>query len=534
MSASVFDFDFLDIRIHTFAQKTFDFFSRVQFGDVRGTQIQRLLCRRVRNGRGSLFDSRGRLRRIDAQREQRCRCGDHDTSECRGDAHNLVLWFALARLKLESIRVAKGFTSPLLFTRMNQHTQPSAGQSAGALSHLRVLDMSRVLAGPWAGQIFADLGAEVIKIERPGSGDDTRGWGPPYLKDREGHDTHESAYFLATNRGKKSVALDISRPEGQALLRKLATQCDVLLENYKAGDLARYGLGYEDLKAINPGLIYCSITGFGQSGPMRNVAGYDFIIQAVGGLMSITGERDDLAGGGPQKVGVAVADITTGLYSTVAILAALAHRTQTGEGQYIDMALLDVQVAMIANMNMNYLVSGKVPQRQGNAHANIVPYQVFDAADGQFVLAVGNDSQFAKFCDVAGCGFARDSRFAKNADRVRNRAVLVPLLAQVLRKRSVAEWVAALEPLGIPVGPINDLAQVFAHPQVQSRGMKLELPHPLSGSLPQVASPIKMSATPPRYALAPPMLGQHTREVLEERLGLTGDEFDRLKAGGVI
>ncbi|HWK74283.1 MAG TPA: CaiB/BaiF CoA-transferase family protein, partial [Povalibacter sp.] len=297
-------------------------------------------------------------------------------------------------------------------------------RSRGALSHLRVLDMSRVLAGPWAGQVFADLGAEVIKIERPGSGDDTRAWGPPYLKDTAGNDTHEAAYFLAANRGKKSVTLDISRPEGQALVRRLAAQCDVLLENYKAGDLARYGLGYEDLKVLNPGLIYCSITGFGQSGPMRHVAGYDFIIQAMGGLMSITGERDERAGGGPQKVGVAAADIMTGLYSTIAVLAALAHRTQTGEGQYIDMALLDVQVATLANMNMNYLVSGKVPHRQGNAHANIVPYQVFDAADGQFVLAVGNDSQFAKFCEAAGCSFHADPRFGKNADRVRHRAIL--------------------------------------------------------------------------------------------------------------
>jgi len=407
-------------------------------------------------------------------------------------------------------------------------------RSRGALSHLRVLDMSRVLAGPWAGQVFADLGAEVIKIERPGSGDDTRAWGPPYLKDTAGHDTHEAAYFLAANRGKKSVTLDISRPEGQALVRRLAAQCDVLLENYKAGDLARYGLGYEDLKAVNPGLIYCSITGFGQSGPMRHVAGYDFLIQAMGGLMSITGERDELAGGGPQKVGVAVADIMTGLYSTIAVLAALAHRTQTGEGQYIDMALLDVQVATLANMNMNYLVSGKVPQRQGNAHANIVPYQVFDAVDGQFVLAVGNDGQFAKFCQAAGCSFHTDPRFGKNADRVRHRAILVPLLADILRTRPVAEWVALLEPLGIPVGPINDLAQVFAHPQVQHRGMRVDLPHPLSGSVPQVASPIKMSATPPSYEAAPPLLGQHTREVLRERLELSDEELDRLRANGTI
>jgi len=403
-----------------------------------------------------------------------------------------------------------------------------------ALSHLRILDMSRVLAGPWAGQILADLGAEVIKIERPGSGDDTRGWGPPYLKDSEGRDTQESAYFLGANRGKKSVAIDISHPSGQALLRKLATQCDVLIENYKAGDLQRYGLGYEELKALNPGLVYCSITGFGQTGPMRAVAGYDFIIQGIGGLMSITGERDDLPGGGPQKVGVAVADITTGLYATVAILAALAHRTRTGEGQYIDMALLDVQVAMIANMNMNYLVSGNVPKRQGNAHANIVPYQVFNAADGQMVLAVGNDNQFTKFCAVAGCDFAQDARFARNADRVRNRGVLVPMLDEVLRTRTVEQWVALLEPLGIPVGPINNLAQVFDHPQVRSRGMRVDLPHPLSGTVPLVANPIKMSASPVRHELAPPMLGQHTLEVLQTRLGLSAEEVAHLRASGVI
>ena len=404
----------------------------------------------------------------------------------------------------------------------------------GALSHIRVLDMSRVLAGPWAGQVFADLGADVIKIERPGSGDDTRGWGPPYLKDADGKDTHEAAYFLAANRGKKSVALDISKPEGQALLRRLAAQSDVLLENYKAGDLARYGLGYEDLKAINPGLIYCSITGFGQTGPMRQVAGYDFIIQGIGGLMSITGERDDLPGGGPQKVGVAVAVITTGLYSTIAVLAALAHRSQTGEGQYIDMALLDVQVATIANMNMNYLISGKVPRRQGNAHANIVPYQVFKAADGELVLAVGNDSQFAKFCEIAGCGFAQEDRFRKNADRVRNREILVPLLEEVLRTRTVNEWVALLEPLGVPVGPINNLSQVFDHPQVKSRNMRIDLPHPLSGSVPQVASPIRMSATPPQYQSAPPMLGEHTRTVLKERLGVSDEELAGLLEKKVI
>jgi crotonobetainyl-CoA:carnitine CoA-transferase CaiB-like acyl-CoA transferase len=394
--------------------------------------------------------------------------------------------------------------------------------------------MSRVLAGPWCGQILADLGAEVIKIERPGSGDDTRGWGPPYLKDKNGNDSAESAYYLGANRGKKSVAVDIAKPEGQALIRELAKRCDVLIENYKAGDLTRYGLGYEQLKQDNPGLIYCSITGFGQTGAMKNVAGYDFIIQGIGGLMSITGERDDLPGGGPQKVGVAVADITTGMYATVAILAALAYRTQSGQGQYIDMALLDTQVAMIANMNMNYLVSGKVPKRQGNAHANIVPYQVFDASDGQFVIAVGNDSQFVKCCEAAGVAYHQDERFKKNADRVRNRDVLIPLMAEAFRKRSVQAWVDKLEPFGVPVGPINNLAQVFDHPQVQARGMQIDVPHPLSGSVPLVANPIKMSVTPPQYKQAPPMLGQHTQSVLQERLQLTAEQLQELQTKGVI
>lgn len=404
---------------------------------------------------------------------------------------------------------------------------------AGALSGVRVLDMSRVLAGPWCGQILADLGAEVIKIERPGSGDDTRGWGPPYLKDRDGRDTQEAAYFLSANRGKKSVTLDIATPAGQGIARRLASQCDVLIENYKAGDLARYNLGYEELRALNPSLVYCSITGFGQTGPMRSVAGYDFVIQAMGGLMSITGEADGRPGGGSQRVGVAVADLSTGMYATVAILAALFHRTRSGEGQYIDMALLDVQVAMIANMNMNYLIAGRAPQRMGNAHANIVPYQVFDAADGQLVLAVGNDSQFAKFCEAAGCVLHQDARFRKNADRVRHREVIVPLLAEIMRRRTVGEWVALLEPIGVPVGPINDLAQAFAHPQVKSRGLQIELPHPLAGTVPGVANPIRMSATPPRYESAPPLLGQHTREVLL-RCGIEEAQIEALARDGVI
>ncbi len=412
-------------------------------------------------------------------------------------------------------------------------TQVSQSSPAGALSGVRVLDMSRVLAGPWCGQLLADLGAEVIKVERPGSGDDTRSWGPPYLKDRDGRETHESAYFLSANRGKKSVTLDIAKPAGQQIARRLAAQSDVLIENYKAGDLTRYNLGYEQLRPLNPGLVYCSITGFGQSGPMSNVAGYDFVIQAMGGLMSITGESDARPGGGPLRVGVAVADISTGMYATVAILAALFHRARTGEGQYIDMALLDTQVSMIANMNMNYLISGRAPQRIGNAHANIVPYQVFDAADGQFVLAVGNDTQFAKFCEAAGCSLHQDARFRKNADRVRHRDVIVPRLADIMRRRTVGEWVALLEPIGVPVGSINDLAQVFAHPQVKSRGLQLDLPHPLAGSVPSVANPIRMSATPPRYSAAPPTLGQHTHEVLKS-LGIDGAELDALARDAVI
>jgi crotonobetainyl-CoA:carnitine CoA-transferase CaiB-like acyl-CoA transferase len=403
-----------------------------------------------------------------------------------------------------------------------------------ALSHIRVLDLTRVLAGPWACQMLADLGAEVIKIERPGSGDDTRAWGPPYLKDQDGKDTRESAYFLSTNRGKKSVTLDISTPEGQAIVRKLALESDVFIENYKVGDMARYGLSYEDLKELNPRLVYCSVTGFGQDGPMSAFAGYDFIIQGMGGLMSITGERDDLPGGGPQKLGVAFSDLMTGMYSSVAILAVLEHRHKTGQGQYIDMALLDVQVAAMANMNMNYLVSGKVPKRQGNAHANIVPYQVFRTADGHMVLAVGNDRQFAKFCAIAGCPeLAADERFATNNNRVRNREILVPMLQEVLLGRSTSDWVAALEAAGVPAGPINDIEQAFEHPQVKHRKMKVELPHPQAGSVPSVANPIKFSGTPIEYGSAPPTLGQHTQDILSTLGGLSEGEIAALKAKGI-
>ena len=400
----------------------------------------------------------------------------------------------------------------------------------GALSHLRVLDLSRVLAGPWAGQILADLGADVIKVERPGSGDDTRHWGPPYL---EG--TDEAAYYLCANRGKRSITVDFTRAEGQDIVRRLAGQSDVLLENHKVGDLARYGLAWDDVRQLNPRLIYCSITGFGQTGPYARRAGYDFAIQAIGGLMSITGERDDRPGGGPQKVGVAVADVMAGLYATIGILAALASREVTGAGQHIDLALLDVQVATLANVALNYLVSGRVPARWGNAHANIVPYQVVPTADRPIVLAVGTDAQFEKFCEVAGArDLARDPRFATNAARVTNRDALTEALVTVLRTKPAGDWLAALEPAAVPCAPINDLAQVFADPQVRHREMRIDVPHPSGATVPLVANPIRLSATPPRYDLPPPLLGQHTEEILRERLGMTAERIAELRRMGVV
>jgi glutaryl-CoA transferase len=403
-----------------------------------------------------------------------------------------------------------------------------------ALSHLRVLDLTRVLAGPWCTQLLADLGADVIKVERPGSGDDTRAWGPPYLKDGAGAETSEAAYYLSANRGKRSVTIDLAHVEGQRLVRQLAQRSDVLVENYKAGQLARYGLDYAALAALNPRLVYCSITGFGQTGPHADRAGYDFIIQAMGGFMSITGERDDLPGGGPQKAGVAVSDLMTGMYSTVAILAALAHRERTGQGQHIDMALFDVMLAMLANMNMNYLTSGQAPGRAGNAHPNIVPYQVFEAADGHVVIAVGNDGQFGKFCEVAGCPqFASHADYVRNADRVRNRAALIAALEPMVRARPVAFWVEHLEAAGVPCGPINNIAQALSDPQVAARALRIDLPHPLAGTVPLVANPIKLSATPPAYERAPPTLGQHTEEVLRE-CGLAPEEIGRLKSLRVV
>jgi crotonobetainyl-CoA:carnitine CoA-transferase CaiB-like acyl-CoA transferase len=409
-----------------------------------------------------------------------------------------------------------------------------AAAPAGALAGVRVLDLSRVLAGPWCTQTLADLGAEVIKVERPGSGDDTRGWGPPFLKDEAGDDTAEAAYFLGANRNKRSITIDIAHPEGQALVRRLADGCDVLVENFKVGDMARYGLDADTLRARCPRLVYCSITGFGQTGPYRERAGYDYAIQGLGGLMSITGERDDRPGGGPQKVGVAVADLFTGMYATVAILAALRHRDATGHGQAIDMALLDTQVAMLANLGANYLVTKQAPRRAGNAHQNIVPYQVFEVADGHLILAVGNDGQFARFCAVAGCPeLATDQRFAKNADRVRHRDVLVPLLAERLRQRQRADWLAALENATVPCAPINDLDQVFADPQVLSRGLAVPTPHPHNPALKLVASPIRLSATPVLQRRPPPLLGQHTDEVLAEA-GLGAEERLRLHRLGVV
>jgi len=405
----------------------------------------------------------------------------------------------------------------------------------GALSHLRVLDLSRVLAGPWSSQLLADMGADVIKIERPGSGDDTRGWGPPYLKDEAGNDTTEAAYYLAANRGKKSLTLNIAKEEAQEIIRQLIRETDVFIENYKVGDMARYGLNYEALKQINPRLVYCSITGFGQTGPMADVAGYDFIVQGLGGLMSITGERDDFPGGGPQKVGIAAADIMTGLYASIAILAAIEHRHMSGVGQYIDMALLDVQVATLANMNLNYLCSGKVPHRQGNAHANIVPYQVFKATDNDIIIAVGNDSQFVKLCKVLGCPeYATDDRYAMNANRVRHREELLPLLQIRLATRSVAEWLNLLQPEGVPCGPVNSIAQTFENPQVVHRKMQIDLPHPLAGTVPSIANPIKFSGTPIHYQGAPPTLGQHSHDILQRYVGLSDAQINVLKGKGVV
>lgn len=406
---------------------------------------------------------------------------------------------------------------------------------AKALGHIRVLDLSRVLAGPWCSQNLADLGADVIKIERPGSGDDTRAWGPPYARDADGRDTSEAAYYLAANRGKRSVTVDIASAEGQQLIRELAAQSDVVLENYKVGQLKRYGLDYESLKAVKPDLVYCSITGFGQDGPYAHRAGYDFLIQGMGGLMSVTGERDDLPGGGPQKAGVALVDLMTGMYSTIAIQAALMHRDRSGEGQYIDMALLDVQVAMLANMGSNYLNSGKAPKRWGNAHPNIVPYQTFACSDGHIIVAAGNDGQYQKFVEAGGrADLATHERYASNPLRVQNRDELVPILAEMVKGKTRSEWIEQLEAVGVPCGPINDIGDVYQNPQVQARGLVTETPHPSAGKVKLVRSPMRLSGTPTDGGSAPPLLGQHTEEVLRELLGRSPEDIGALKGKGVL
>jgi crotonobetainyl-CoA:carnitine CoA-transferase CaiB-like acyl-CoA transferase len=406
---------------------------------------------------------------------------------------------------------------------------------SGPLSHIRVLDLSRVLAGPWAGQNLADLGAEVIKVERPKFGDDSRTYGPPWIKDSEGRDTKDSAYFTSANRGKKSITLNISKSEGQKLVRELARISDVLVENYKFGDLARYGLSYDDLKQVNPRLIYCSVTGFGQTGPYREHPGYDFMIQGMGGMMSVTGEPDGAPGGGPQRAGVPVADIITGMYASIAICAAIAHRAETGIGQHLDLALLDSQIALLAYQNTNYFATGKPPKRIGNLHPNIVPYQPFKTADGSVILACGNENLFRKFCTAAGCAeLADDPRFASNGKRVENRSELTRLLQAVFSSRSTKEWVELLEAAGVPNGPINDVAQVFDEPQVQARGIKVELDHPVAGKLPTVASPMRFSATPVEHKLAPPVLGQHTEEILRGLLQLDDAAIAKLRAEGII
>ncbi len=405
----------------------------------------------------------------------------------------------------------------------------------GPLAGIRVLDLSRILAGPWATQVLADLGAEVIKVERPGVGDDTRGWGPPYLKDRDGNETAESAYYLACNRGKRSVTLDFTTPAGLAVARALATKSDIVIENFKVGDLARHGLGYDALKALNPRLVYCSITGFGQTGPYRHRAGYDYAIQAMGGLMSVTGHADGAPGGGPMRVGVAVSDLMAGMYAVAAVLAALHQRERSGEGQYIDLALLDVQAAFLANQAMNALVGGEPPGRIGNGHPNIVPYQCFAVADGDFVVAVGNDPQFHRLCAVAGRPeLAEDRRFATNDSRVRHRQALIAILEPIFRTRGRKAWLDALEDAQVPCAPINAIDQVFDDPQVRARGMRLDLPHPLAGTVPSVATPLRFGAAPTGAQTAPPLLGQHTEETLARLLDMTADEIAALREAGVV
>ena len=405
---------------------------------------------------------------------------------------------------------------------------------AGPLAGIRVLDLSRVLAGPWASQMFADMGADVVKIERPGEGDDTRKFGPPWIRDAATGENVDAAYYASCNRGKRSVTLDISTAEGQAIVGRLVDRSDVLVENYKVGALAKYGLDYASVAKRNPRIVYCSITGFGQTGPYRNRPGYDFLIQGMGGLMSVTGERDELPGGGPQRAGVALADILTGMYASSGIVAALYRREKTGKGQFIDLALLDSQVAALANQGMNWLIGGQVPKRSGNGHPNIVPYQAFATADGHMILAVGNDEQFARFCKAVGRDdIAADPRYSIIAQRNAHRDELIPMLAAIVRARTTDDWVRTLEAVGVPCGPINTIDRVFADPQVVARGMRVDLPHPRAGTLPSIANPIGYSETPIEYTHAPPVLGQHTDEVLRE-LGSDESEIARLRKRGIV
>ena len=406
--------------------------------------------------------------------------------------------------------------------------------SQGPLSHVRVLDLSRILAAPWAGPILADLGAEVVKVERPGVGDDTRAWGPPFLKDAQGENTREAGYYLAVNRGKRSITVSLEKPEGQEIVRRLAANADIVLENYKCGTLARYGLDEASLRKVNPRLIYCSVTGFGQTGPRRDQVAYDFLIQAMGGLMSVTGERDGRPGGGPQKVGVPIVDLMTGMYTAVAVLAALARRNETGKGDYIDIGMLDVQVSTLANQAMNYLVSGRVPQRNGNAHPNIQPQDVYRCADGDVILVVGNDGQFVKLCETLGHGeWAQDARFATNAQRVVNIAELSQMLQARFAQRTRADLIAALDDAGVPCGPINTVADVFEDPQVKARGMLRHVPHPSGVDVPQVASPMRFADAVLPDRAAPPLLGEHSDAILAE-LGYSAHDIGALRSAGAI
>ncbi len=406
--------------------------------------------------------------------------------------------------------------------------------SAPPLTHVKVLDLSRILAAPWAAQVLADLGADVIKVERPGAGDDTRSWGPPFLRDADGKNTREAGYYLAVNRGKRSITLSLDKPEAQQIVRELAMKADIVLENYKAGTLARYGLDEASLRKINPRLIYCSVTGFGQTGPRRDQPAYDFLIQAMGGLMSVTGEKDGKPGAGPQKVGIPIVDLMTGMYTAVAVLAALARRNETGVGDYIDIGMLDVQVATLSNQAMNFLVSDQVPTRNGNAHPNIQPQDVYRCADGDVILVVGNDGQFAKLCEVLGHSeWPLDERFSTNAQRVRHIAELSAMLHGSFEKWKRDDMIDALDKAGVPCGPINNVAQVFKDPQVIARGMLKQVPHPCGVDVPQVASPMRFADAALCAQSPPPLLGQHTERILEE-LGYSSVDIVTMQAGGVV